>query len=455
MKNRQGKEVFFFEKKKTFPCLTLLSALFLPALAHTVPPVLSAYQFVNAIGVDTHISYTDGLYSNLPLVISDMRALGIDQVRDGIGDGANGSAPFSSYVTLAQAGIHFTVGIDGVDDHNNAAILRQLALVDRLEEMVPGSVTAIAGANEINNGPVTYTPAGGKPETGIAAAVAQQADLYADVHADETLAGVPVIYFTGYFKSAKDTLGPDPMVAPVIADFDDQHPYPGYFKGSHAPAAWASRNCGATSGPMPYPNLGAQDCQTAPGVFSETGYSTSSGGTSPVTDQQKADYEPDLLFDAIDPTEGNVARVDLYDLMDAYASGSRQGDDLWGLFAYAAGAQKFTPAATNIAHIVKYVADTDENAGSFVPAAVDYTITGMPPTGHCLLIEQSNGTYILAIWAEPAVLTTTATVTAHFPSVSPDISVYDPVTGKTSTSHNARSIALTVSAYPVLVKFTQ
>ena len=431
--------------------LPVAAVLLCGASALAAPPVLSAFQFTNGVGVNTHIAYTDGLYSNLPLLISDMQYLGVTQIRDGVSNGANGSAPLSSYITVAQAGMNFTLCIYADGDTNNQDILNELAEMDQIEQAVPGSITAIGGANEINNEPVTFNGL-----TGIAAAEAQQSDLVADVAADPNLAGVPVVYFTGY-DAGNVPVGPDPITS-GLANYDDQHPYPGYLNGSNAPAPYVSRNCGNTSGlPIPYPNLTAADCATAPGYFTETGYTTnpSEPNNQGVTAAQKAYYSADLLFDAMNPTEGNVTHVDLYDLMDAYAPGSYQGDDLFGLFSYANGSQAPTPAAVYIANIMADLADTGANAASFVPTAESFTVTGLPATGNSLLIEKSNRTYWLAIWSEPAVLSATATVTVKFPTKVPNLTVIDPTTQTSTTTHNANSVTLTVPAHPMLIEASQ
>jgi hypothetical protein len=71
--------------------------------------VMRASDFLDTLGVNTHIPYTDGGYANISNVIADIAYLGIDETRDTISDGANGSAPLSSYIAVAQAGVKFTI----------------------------------------------------------------------------------------------------------------------------------------------------------------------------------------------------------------------------------------------------------------------------------------------------------------------------------------------------------
>ena len=189
---------------------------------------ISTNTFISGLGVDTHIPYTDGGYVNISNVISDLQYLGVNQVRDGITDGQNGSAPLSSYIAMAKAGVHFTIVVQA---STTAQLDSTLTLIDRLQTAVPGAVTAVEGPNEISNWPITFDGVGG-----LQGALNLQSALYGKVHSDPALAGVKVAYFTGY-GAGSVPLGPDPVAA-GLADYDTQHPYPSY---GQAPAAWVAR----------------------------------------------------------------------------------------------------------------------------------------------------------------------------------------------------------------------
>ena len=147
---------------------------------------LTADYFLSStlIIMDTHIAYTDGGYANLQNVIADLNYLGINQVRDGISDGENGSAPLSSYIALAEAGIKLLHHLQ-CDRHGDLNAM--LGLINQVETAVPGSVLAIE-AIEINNDPVTYAGV-----SGLQGALNEQAAIYSAVHSDTTLAGVRFI----------------------------------------------------------------------------------------------------------------------------------------------------------------------------------------------------------------------------------------------------------------------
>jgi hypothetical protein len=327
---------------------------------------LSAQTFLNGIGVDTHIPYTDGGYANIANVISDLKYLGVSNIRDGITDGAKGSAPLSSYIALAKAGMHFTIVIEA---KTTGELSAQLNLIDQLQSAVPGAVVAVEGPNEINNWPITFDGVGG-----LQGALNLQSALYSAVHSDPTLAGVAVDYFTGY-AAGQVPVGPDPVAA-GLADFNNQHPYP---KWGQAPAAWVDRD-------ITLPNTTSP---TTPAVYTETGYSANEVGLN-----VQAKYTLDLLFDTA--SEG-ISRTYLYQLMDAYSPTSPQGNDGFGLFDWTKAAK---PVATAIHNLTTILQDTAQTAGP-MPTALDFQISGLPSSGRSLVLAKANGAYDIVLWAEP------------------------------------------------------
>lgn len=391
---------------------------------------LSTGAFLSGVGVDTHIAFTDGGYGKIANVIADLQYLGLDQVRDGLSNGLKGSAPLSSYVTAAKAGIHFTLVTKAATSADLAAAL---ALDDRLQTAVPGAIVAVEGPNEINFAPVTFNGV-----SGLQGALDLQSAIYAGVHSDPTLAGVAVDYFTGYGTGGVG-VGPDPSLTPGLADFDTQHPYPRF---GQAPAAYVSRSALVnTTNPA------------APAVYTETGYSTAE-----VTPGVQAKYTLDLLFDT---ASQGIAKTYLYELMDAYAPGSAQGDHGWGLFDYTGAAKPAATAIHNLTTILRAA-----GAGAAVsPAAssLTYDVTGLAANGHTMMLQNPDGTYDVVVWAEPkiwdstagqeiAAAAQTATVTLSAPVVG--YSVYDPMVGTSAISSGeaTRAITVTVSDHPVIIK---
>ncbi|WP_428374993.1 carbohydrate-binding domain-containing protein [Lichenicoccus sp.] len=401
---------------------------------------ITASGFLNTLGVDTHIPYTDGGYANLANDAADLAYLGITNVRDGISNGANGSAPLSSFITLAKQGIKFTFVIAGGGAVTTASLRAQLALIDQVNEAVPGSVVAVEGANEINNFPITFNGVGGEQ-----GALNLQSALYSAVHSDPNLSGVAVDYFTGY-GAGSDATGPNPTTTAGLADYDTQHPYP---NGGQAPEKWVT----------PTQALGNESAATGfgPAVFTETGYTTNGGTSGGVNADVQAKYTLDLLLD--DAANG-ISRTYLYQLMDAYKPGSPQGDDGYGLFDPSNAPKE---AATAIHDLVSVLADPGAAAASFTPTPLAYSVTGLPATGNSVALEKSNGAYDIAVWNEPRIwnealgteITAASTpVTVQLGRTYGTVEIFDPLVSATaiSTLTDASSVKISVTDHPLIIQ---
>jgi hypothetical protein len=180
--------------------------------ATSPPRIITSAWFLDSLGVNVHINYTDTAYANVRAVAADLKYLGIIQVRSALpkfnssGGGVAGSAPIGAYRFLAGQGVRFDFI---ADDPNN---LRQaVSTLHDLASYAAGSITAVEGFNEINNFHVTY-----KGMTGAEAALAAQREFYAAVRADRTLDGIPVFDMTGA-----------PPTASLVgrADVANGHPY--------------------------------------------------------------------------------------------------------------------------------------------------------------------------------------------------------------------------------------
>ena len=74
----------------------------------------SAYDFVNSIGVNTHLNYFDRTYGNFQLVERELKSIGIRHVRDGIHlmNADYNKAVYSRWSQLGDAGIRFDAVLD-------------------------------------------------------------------------------------------------------------------------------------------------------------------------------------------------------------------------------------------------------------------------------------------------------------------------------------------------------
>jgi hypothetical protein len=430
--------------------LLLVTAMIVPGAAMAAPPA-SSEDFLQTIGVVTHIAYTDGEYADIPYVISALNYLGITAVRDGISDGYdpitgqyNGSAPITSYYTLAAAGVKFNFLAFAGGPITTAILNTQLGLMQQVQASTPGSVAAIEGPNEINNQPVTWNgaPDATCPEE-LADALALQKAIFQTVRATPAFKGVKIVMLTGanaYLTADQCELADHPNIGVVhgYAQYDNQHPYP-------------------PNGGAPYYYLNPAYTvpgNTAPLVFTETAYSSSGGTYAGVNQYVQEMYGLDLFFDA---ARYGVAHTYWYDLLDAYAPGSPQGDDSFGLFDYL---QNPKPIAIALHNLHAIMTDTEKKP-LLTPA---FTASGLPANSFTLALGRRDGTsgdYV--VWAEPPLWnpatgtqlsTTPSSVTISLGQTYSKVWVYDVTQGTdpVQTATAASQIVVTLVDHPLIIR---
>ena len=406
----------------------------------------AAGQVLGDLGVNTELPYTDGGYANIGNVVADLQYLGLTNARDGITDGQNSSAPLSSYITLARDGIKFTFAVASGGNITTASLDATLHLIDEVNEAVPGSVVAVEGANEINNAPITFN---GETDD-LQAAIDLQQALYTAVHSDANLPGVSVDYFTGYdaysvSQNKPIEPGPDPAHTPGLADFDSQHPYPAYGTppDQTLTPSYALTNESASAG-------------YGPAVFTETGYTTAPGDNG-VNQDVQARYVLDSVFDDV---VNGISRTYLFQLLDAYAPGSQQGDDGYGLFDSNNAPKE---AATAIHNLVAILDDPAAGAATFAPSPLGYAVADLPSTGNSVALEKSTGVYDIVVYNEPeiwdyqtqsAMPAPTEDVTVQLAGTYATVEVFDPLSASTpiQTLHDVSSVELGLTDHPLIVE---
>lgn len=384
---------------------------------------MRAETFVDSLGVNVHVTYPDTPYQDLDAMVSALRYLGVDNLRDSaqaFAPGGNGR-----FATLARDGFKF-------DFITSGNLQVKLTWIDSLQSRFPGSVSAIEGPNEVNNFPIKYDG-----ETGTEAAVAFQSALYAAVKADPVLRDVPVYNFTDYPDAAGQ------------ADFVNIHVYP---KSGRQPGTAIANSLAAYAGLMP----------GKPAVMTEAGYPTLKaptkwGGVNPTT---QARLITNLLLDS---AKLGIHRVYLYELFDGKAdpTGTNAYDN-FGLFNVAYTPK---PAAVAIHNLVGLLRDNAGDATSFATQPFPFTITNLPETAKTLLLEKQNGTDIVAIWNEPEIWNPVAfqpishpptTLTLQVPGAPRTISVYDPLKSAAAekTVQGADTVTFSLGEDPIFVSFS-
>ena len=394
-------------------------------VAYSTGPVVEAATFSNSLGVNTHLNYGGTPYADGTAVANALNYLGIHILRDVAG----GQTTSPSYDALAAAGDKFEFVMPG----QNQGVTGPLSLVSAFQASHPGSVIAIEGPNEVNNWGVTYNG-----QTGVAAALQYQHDLYADKQSTPDLAGVPLVDLSiaGYGPSSFQPYGD----LSAVSDAGNAHIY---YASGQQPA-----NQLATA-------LSWAQVMTPgkPMTLTETGYGTmASDSTLGVDLTTQAKLELNLIFDA---AKAGVARTFLYELADdAYSGGG--GWDYFGLF-HADWTPK--PAATAIHNLMQIVGSSSGAPG--LEAAPQFAINGL--NGSEMMIHKADGGYDLVLWSEPQnwdpaahqeITVPAQSVTVQLSQPVGGYSIYDPLQGATAiSSGNATStISVSVTDHPIIIE---
>lgn len=404
----------------TTTLLLLLSAGACSMQATQAATLMRAADFIATQGVNLHVSQGTSNYPKMPMVIANMNYLGINNARDSL-NSFWGNPPYSYYTVLAQAGIKWNYISAVGSTRSPTTIATFLNNVAKVESAVPGSTLAVEGPNEINNFKLTWAP---DNTTGLPAALSFQAELYKQTKEHPLLKDVKVFYFTGY-NAGGIPKGPDPTLTPGLADFNNQHPYPGPGK---PPTRWLKRSVA----------LGNTKGGLGPAVYTETGYQAPK-----TTSAQSAAW---LLNIFVSGAFHNIYRTYVYQLMD-------EGDG-YGLFTKADNAP--TPAAVALHNMNTILADPGPDAKTFEPLKIlQYSTVGIPSTGNSLAIIKSNTETNILVWAEPDTFPGPATlVGVNLGEVQTTVNIYDPVLGSEpiQTLRNVNSVRVSVTDHPIIIQ---
>ncbi len=377
-------------------------------------------DFVNSIGINTHLDFSVTAYNSVSVVESALNYLGVAQVRDAM---QFSTSPALFAEVAAATGVKYDLFLapgSGADLDGELQNLQQLPLSD---------IQSVEGRNE----PDLYGP-------GFHEGIADQVTLYQ--FAQLNLPGIPVIQesFGGLpdYGNAGDQSS--------YADYGNAHTY---FGTGNNPALgdWIGV-------------LNTDALKVTPGkpvIITEAGYYTTGSTTDPnsVDVSVQAKYTLDLVLDSIQA--GNV-KTYLYELLDQ-KSGDGSSEDNFGLF-YSDGTPK--PAATAIRNLLTLLTDPGSSASGFPQGSMTYSLSGLPSGGNSFLMEKSDGSYWLAVWDDtrlsgpvsPTDITVPpAPVTVNL-GFTADIAVFDPLTGTAviQAANGVSNVTISLPDHPVLVE---
>ena len=385
----------------------------------------SAQAFTASIGINTHVDAEETSYGNVVAVENALAYLGVSNVRDTI-DNPDDEAEFTQF--NQQLGVKFDFFISP----GSAGFTLQLNDI----EAVPGIVAYVEGANESDDETQYYNGLSGLPAT-----QAEMQVLYASVHGDPQLAGVPVIQ-TSFGNPANSAVY---GAQPGTANFANVHLY---FGTGNNPAG--GNEIGALVDDAQIVTPGA------PTIATEAGYPTLPGDPNSVSQTVQADYLLDLIFD---DWAAGISTTYLFELVDRQSVQANNSDTYhFGLFN-----SDWTPKPAAIALHNLTTILSDPGTGGVPTGSLGYSLTGMPSTANSTLLEMSDGTFVLALWNDVRLSgPTTQTdinvapvpVTLTLDQPYESVALYDPLTGTTAVQSftNAQTVQIMVPDHPVLIE---
>lgn len=388
----------------------------------------AAYDFVNSIGLNTHLNYFDTLYGNFPLVERELKSIGVLHLRDGVhlqNSGYNAEL-YGRWIQLGSLGIRFNAVLD---PRSKLGPLSG-AMLDQVDHLAGHTIESFEGANEMDVSGEADWPSMDRD---------YQIKIFASVNAMKRASSIKVIGPSLAAASSSAELGN----LGSFLDFGNLHPYP--------------------AGQMPsvvFPdeiNLEKVVCDGKTIDFTESGYHNAiheRHDQPGVSEAAAAKYIPRLFLE--DFMRG-IPRTYLYEFMDEKPDpGLTDPQQHWGLIR-ADGSEK--PAFGALKNLIAELSDAREPA-RLQPMA--WTLSTSDPRIHHLLLQKSDGTYDLVLWQEISSYDVSRRAEIRNPSVAAtlklgqpasSIAIYDPVMhdGPVKSFTHTAGVLLEISDHPLVL----
>lgn len=450
-------------------CLALVGALIVasnhtPDSANAPPSAITEHSatatndFLDSIGI---VSTFPDRGQPLEKTVEMVRYGGFRWVRAGIeGLSDNGPTTMQTFLDLHEAtGAMLNWGLVSGNSDVELLIETGRILADA------GALLAFEGSNEPNNWAVNYQGERGGEDAGSWMAVARlQRDMYRAVSEDPVLRQYPV-WSISEPGAQTDNVGLQFLTIPQgaetlmpagtrYADYANVH---NYIYHPHSPGlsdnkTWkAADPTSASRVDGLYGNFGvtwenrfrgydAQELAALPRVTTETGVLIE----APVTEELHGLH---LLNLYLAQFKRGYAYTSVYLLRDRT---DEEGNQAFGFFR-----PDYTPrkAAHYLHNLTTILAD--ERGKYADPGRLAYLIKDRPEVVHDLLLQRSDGTFQLVVWAE--LVEGEVQVRVELGEQADTITIYDPTIGTepVRTITQTHSFGLTLSDHPVILEFSR
>lgn len=353
------------------------------ALAQVKIQAREADRFVDSMGIDVHMEYTQTPYKNYAAINLKLQSLGMRHFRDEINDTDPSFVEELNHI--GKLGYSLCGLIAGGNDYPPpGSRLEASAVVPMIHSLQP-TIDAVEGPNEPDNKSFLYD--GVEYPQG---AINESEDLWNIVKGSSEIGALPVLVMSE--GNAQDFTQLAAITPPPIdyATYGNMHAYQGGGVGDNLLANWYIRYSRDLTGRDPL-------WTTEMGYHNNTKY-LSNGEQQGVSQRASAIYLPIAFLSGFDR---GVLRTFSYELVDEVNDAnltSGSGDGHYGLLNYNLTPK---PAYTALKNLVSLIREPGRE--EFKPGSLTVTFSGAPNTMRYTLLQKSTGTYYLALWNDISV----------------------------------------------------
>ena len=396
-----------------------------------------ADDFVNSIGVATHLSYS-GVYTNTTNIKTQLLNLGIKHIRDGL------DTKFPAAKELAASGIKITGVLQG--DFNIPA-QTPAYWIDKVKKAgAIDAFEAFEGPNEADLSFMGFTYKGQGWPDGVKPF---QKDLYTTVKGDPSISNRPVLGPT----IGSGVKGP---LANAVGDISAYVDYGNF----HYYKAWGQ------SYSEGYPDWDLQSVKNfhnvmfgnKPYMATEGSYSTATLTESGISEVVNAKYT--LRF-FLEYWRIGVVRTFKYELFDEGVDNAN-AEEKFGLIENDGTTVK--KAGTAVKDIISLLKDPAPST-VFTPGSLNFSIANADAYTHFNLLQKSTGKFYLIIWNDApswndelkSEINNNDAITLTFNQQILEAKLYSPCTNGTiavSTTARPTSMSITVPNHPYIYEIT-
>jgi len=322
----------------------------------------SADAFVNSVGVDVHLHYTNTPYGDFPSVERALKDLGVRHIRDGLA----GTVINSYFDRLNDLG---RMGIKGIFVTNPG---ESDSVLVSFPSRVPDSFEGYESPNEydVGHGPDWPETLNGFLDR-----------FHEAVKSDPATSAYPII------GPSLTQPGSFPKMA-ASAPFFDYANLHNYMGGRNpGTSGWGGGGYGSIHWNL---NLAKQAWPDKPIITTETGYLTNVNKPQGIPEEVAGKYLPRLL---LEQWQHGIQRTYIYQLLD-FGDQTKSNDVSFGLLH-----SDFSPkpAYTAIQNIIRLLGDPGP---PFPTKKLEYSLTGDVANVDHVLFEKRDGSFYLALWVE-------------------------------------------------------